>query len=98
MIVRRLAWNGGLRLRLIRRTDLRGEFAATLCVRTAEFVETDQSVSPCRVPICKNISVSAHPKSNLQPLPSRPPEGRIAIVTDVGCGMRWTRQRFARDG
>ena len=23
---------------------------------------------------------------------SRPHEGRIAIVTDVGCGMRWTRQ------
>src|SRR5882757_3352307 len=22
------------------------------------------------------------------------PEGRIMIVTDVGCGMRWTRQRF----
>jgi hypothetical protein len=22
-----------------------------------------------------------------------PLEGRIAIVTDVGCGMRWTRQR-----
>jgi hypothetical protein len=22
-----------------------------------------------------------------------PREGRIAIVTDVGCGMRWTRQR-----
>jgi hypothetical protein len=20
------------------------------------------------------------------------------IVTDVGCGMQWTRQRFARDG
>ena len=26
-----------------------------------------------------------------------PLEGRIAIVTDVGCGMRWTRQRRARD-
>jgi len=25
-------------------------------------------------------------------------EGRFAIVTDVGCGMRWTRQRFAREG
>ena len=24
------------------------------------------------------------------PVP-QPPEGRIAIVTDVGCGMRWTR-------
>jgi hypothetical protein len=27
-----------------------------------------------------------------------PREGRIAIVTDVGCGMRWTRQRLAREG
>ncbi len=25
-------------------------------------------------------------------------EGRFAIVTDVGHGMRWTRQRFACDG
>ena len=24
-------------------------------------------------------------------------EGRFAIVTDVGCGMRWTRQRQARE-
>jgi hypothetical protein len=27
-----------------------------------------------------------------------PLEGRIAIVTDVGCGMRWTWQRRAREG
>ena len=26
-----------------------------------------------------------------------PLEGRIAIVTDVGCGMRWTQQRRARN-
>ena len=26
-----------------------------------------------------------------------PPEGRIAIVTDVGSGMRWTRGSSARD-
>jgi hypothetical protein len=26
-----------------------------------------------------------------------PPEGRIAIVTDVGRGRRWTRQRRARE-
>src|SRR5258707_7908082 len=25
-----------------------------------------------------------------------PQEGRFAIVTDAGCGMRWTRQRQAR--
>ena len=26
-----------------------------------------------------------------------PQEGRFAVVTDVGCGMRWTRQRQARE-
>src|SRR6266700_7137198 len=46
----------------------------------------------------KNISVPTHPKSDLELSPSRPTEGRFAIVTDVGHGMRWTRQRFARDG
>ena len=46
----------------------------------------------------KNISVPTYPKSDLELSPSRPTEGRFAIVTDVGPGMRWTRQRFARDG
>jgi hypothetical protein len=41
----------------------------------------------------KNISVPTHPKSILELSPSRPTEGRFAIVTDVGHGMRWTRQR-----
>jgi hypothetical protein len=27
-----------------------------------------------------------------------PQEGRIAIVTDVGCGMQWTRQRGLTSG
>jgi hypothetical protein len=36
--------------------------------------------SPCR----ENISVSAEPKSVLESPPSRPSEGRIAIVTDAG--------------
>jgi hypothetical protein len=26
-----------------------------------------------------------------------PQEGRFAVVTDVGSGMRWTRQRQARE-
>jgi hypothetical protein len=40
-----------------------------------------------------------HPTQiNSTTLPSRPrEEGRIAIVTDVGHGMRWTRQRRVRD-
>jgi hypothetical protein len=35
--------------------------------------------------------------SRTLPIPSHT-EGRFAIVTDVGHGMRWTRQRLARDG
>jgi hypothetical protein len=50
-------------------------------------------------PFCKNISLCSSGKSSLQirGIPSHT-EGRFAIVTDVGHGMRWTRQRFARDG
>ena len=32
----------------------------------------------------KDISVPTHPKSHLELSPSRPTEGRIAIVTDAG--------------
>ena len=35
-------------------------------------------------PLCKNIPLPALPKSLLYPPPSRPMEGRIAIVTDAG--------------
>jgi hypothetical protein len=45
----------------------------------------------------KNISVFTHPKSILELSPSRPTEGRFAIVTNVGHGMRWARQRQARN-
>ena len=49
---------------------------------------------------------SSRQKYSASPLPQitlttpripHPQEGRIAIVTDVGCGMRWTRQRRARE-
>jgi hypothetical protein len=35
-------------------------------------------------PLCKNISLRASGKSNLELSPSDPSEGRIAIVTDAG--------------
>jgi hypothetical protein len=35
-------------------------------------------------PVCKNISVSVHPKSHLELSPSHPTEGRVMIVTDAG--------------
>jgi hypothetical protein len=50
--------------------------------------------------LLKNISVYTQPKSSAYPSLSRPAEGRIMIVSYVGQGMRWTRQRrvcgFAR--
>jgi hypothetical protein len=40
----------------------------------------------------KNNFLRVSPKTAAYPKPSRTrKEGRIAIVTDVGCGMRWTR-------
>jgi hypothetical protein len=44
----------------------------------------------------KNISLRARPKSNLQFRLSRTHKGRLAIVTDVGSGMRWTLWRQAQ--
>ena len=41
-----------------------------------QFAESSTSV--------KNILVLTLPKSNLQPAPSRPNEGRLAIVTNAG--------------
>ncbi len=37
-------------------------------------------------PLCKNISLHPSGKSSLQLRASHPTEGRIAIVTDAGCG------------
>jgi hypothetical protein len=45
-------------------------------------------------PICKNIFVFIRPKSDAYSLPPRAHKGRIMVVTDVGCGMRWTRERW----
>ena len=49
---------------------------------------------------CSRQKYSASPLPQITPktraIP-HPLEGRIAIVTDVGRGMRWTRQRRARD-
>ena len=49
-------------------------------------------------PLAKNKSLPETPKSNLQFAHPVPQEGRFAVVTNVGYGMRWTRQRRARNG
>jgi hypothetical protein len=52
--------------------------------RNGEYVEPDQRDSTCPVPLRKNISLPASPKSNLYRQPSRPTEGRIMIVAYAG--------------
>ena len=50
---------------------------------------------------CPRQKYSASPRPQITPTTPaipHPLEGRIAIVTDVGRGMRWTRQRRARTG
>src|SRR5262245_33552142 len=44
----------------------------------------------------KNNHLSSFPNLCILYSVLRPQEGRIAVVTDVGRGMRWTRQRARR--
>jgi hypothetical protein len=46
----------------------------------------------------KNISVPTHPKSDLELFASHPTRGAYRDRHGRGVRMRWTRQRFARDG
>jgi len=45
------------------------------CARTAEFLQPDQAVSTCPVPLRKNIPLPIPPNSSLSPSPSRPARG-----------------------
>jgi hypothetical protein len=47
---------------------------------------------PLSSSLCKNISLFPKPKSVVVFAVPPPQEGRIAIVTDVGSGMRWTQR------
>src|SRR6266700_884954 len=78
--------------------------AANLTLRALRSTAHSQLICPTgsfakilSSPRAKNKSLREYPKSDLQlahPVPVS--EGRIAIVTNVGCGMRWTRERRAR--
>src|ERR1700726_4221249 len=46
----------------------------------------------------KNIFVPTHPKSHLEFFASHPTRGAYHDRHETRGGMRWTRQRFARDG
>src|SRR5207302_4852096 len=63
-----------------------GGFAHARHAQIARRVNLSQIGAIVRYP--KSAATSRHP--------ALATEGRIAIVTDVGCGMRWTRQRRAR--
>ena len=49
-------------------------------------------------PLAKNISLSPSGKSNLRLATSRLDKRGVRVVTNVGCGMRWTRQRRKTSG
>jgi hypothetical protein len=44
-----------------------------------------------RANLSQSASLILPPNHRLNPAHPVPLEGRIAIVTDVGCGMRWTQ-------
>jgi hypothetical protein len=63
----------------------KGSTHPTICCLTGCLrCPTGKSVTCLSSPLCKNIPLRRTPKSNLYPSPSRPPEGRLAIVTDAG--------------
>jgi hypothetical protein len=68
----------------------------TRLARAGRFVEPDQCDLGCPVLSAKRFPFLADP-NHFYIAPSRPTEGRFAIVTDVGNGMRWTRRRWARE-
>jgi hypothetical protein len=55
-----------------------------------------QITDSCPAPLRKIFRFSANPNQLYKSRHPVPREGRFAVVTDVGCGMRWTRQRQAR--
>jgi hypothetical protein len=55
----------------------------------------DRAVQP---PLQKYFASVVGRNISMSPAIPSHTEGRFAIVTDVGHGMRWTRQRLARDG
>jgi len=64
-----------------------------------QFAHTRHAQIARRVNLSQGCGIAEDPKSAVcSPHPAPGHKGRFAIVTDVGYGMRWTRQRRARDG
>ena len=51
----------------------------------------------CPAPLAKILRFPGDPNQNYKRAIPSHTEGRFAIVTDVGHGMRWTRQYQARN-
>jgi hypothetical protein len=63
----------------------KGSTHPTICCLTGcPSCLTGKSLNFLSSPLCENIPLRRTPKSLLYPPPSRPTEGRLAIVTDAG--------------
>ena len=80
---------------LLRVRDTRGNCSSQSCgdLPVGRFV--DRRVQP---PLQKYFCFRTPQITSTTPAIPSHQEGRFAIVTDVGCGMRWTRQRQVRAG
>jgi hypothetical protein len=84
------AGNEGLRLRSAPANDQNRP-----APKTKVLVQLQRD-STCPVVAAKIFRFASCPNQTYNSRHPAPPEGRIAIVTDVGCGMRWTRGRTRR--
>jgi hypothetical protein len=101
-------WIPGSRFARPGMTDWISERKRCPLARTMEFIETAPVICPSGgfstglssliSVFPKNISVPAHPKSHLELFASHPTRGAYRDRHGRRGGMRWTRQRFARDG
>jgi hypothetical protein len=81
----------------LRRTGRLTRVMATPLARTAEFVETDQSDSTSPAPFAKIFLFSPDPNQIYIHHRLVPHRG-VSRSSRTRGGMRWTRQRWARDG
>jgi hypothetical protein len=59
-------------------------YPAICCLTGCLRCLTGKSLNCLSSPLCENIPLRRTPKSTLYPSPSRPTEGRLAIVTNAG--------------
>src|SRR5882672_9140019 len=77
---------------------MRGLSKQILLARIGEFVEADQRDSTSPVPFAKIFRFTRRANHLYKFAPSHPTRGAYRDRHGRGVRMRWTRQRFARDG